>query len=85
MPAHDALGRKLITVSKTCTWCNKPAEVTVTEFDYKRWRSGTHAQHAFAEMSADDREMLISGTPPACWDEMFSDTESEDCDNEQET
>ena len=28
-------------------------------------------QHIFPEMSADDRERLISGCCPECWDELF--------------
>jgi hypothetical protein len=28
-------------------------------------------QDVFPELNADEREFMISGTHPACWDEMF--------------
>ena len=40
------------------------------------YRDGTPVQLAFPAMSADQREMLISGTHPACWTAMFAEDES---------
>jgi hypothetical protein len=52
---------------------------------YKRWNNGAMIQDAFPEMSADDRERMISGTCGPCWNQLFADPddeeESEDNDN----
>lgn len=37
------------------------------------WQSGMTAQEAFPDLSADDRERLISGICPDCWGKMFGD------------
>lgn len=60
-----------VTVTKTCCVCGKEASVTVDREGYDRWIGGAHVQHVFRDMSADDREILISGTHPECWDELF--------------
>jgi len=39
---------------------------------YNEWTmDGQPIVLAFPDMSVDDREMLISGTHPACWDRLF--------------
>jgi len=43
-----------------------------------RWREGENIQHAFPDMSAGDREVLISGTHPACWDKLFGEENEND-------
>tara|TARA_B100000809_G_C14924066_1_gene454452 strand:- start:516 stop:731 length:216 start_codon:yes stop_codon:yes gene_type:complete len=35
------------------------------------WRGGKLIQNALPELNADQRELLISGTCPTCWNEMF--------------
>jgi hypothetical protein len=37
------------------------------------WRAGVLIQRAFPNMTADQREMLITGTHPECWETMFAD------------
>jgi hypothetical protein len=53
--------------------CGERGVLYVSLAAYMAWQSGTLAQVAFPELSADVREQLISGTHPACWDAMFSD------------
>lgn len=57
-----------------CPLCGAPSTVTVLAGDYERWLTGALVQHAFAEMPAPDRERLVSGTHPACWDAAFGDS-----------
>ena len=47
-------------------------EVEVNESDYWDWDDGVNAQIAFPYLSANEREMLISGICPTCWARMFS-------------
>lgn len=54
-----------------CRWCGEAAVVVVLRDHYSRWRAGELVQVAFPEMPADQRELLVSGTHPKCWDEMW--------------
>jgi hypothetical protein len=35
------------------------------------WKEGMLIQDAMPELSADERQLLISGTCGKCWDKMF--------------
>ncbi len=54
-----------------CTYCGKTSMVDLERDKYRRWKSGEHVQVVWPEMSPDEREMLITGIHPACWDSMF--------------
>lgn len=60
-----------LTLTTTCPFCGKSHDVVVDIFDYFAWQEGELVQNAFPYLSANDREMLISGICPKCWDEMF--------------
>jgi hypothetical protein len=67
-------------LEQTCHLCNQPSEIELDDELWACWRDGlanhkpaaTHGvQVIFAHLSADDRELIISGTHPECWDKMF--------------
>ena len=61
-----------------CIWCmTPPTPIPVRRVDLTRWREGSNIQVAFPEMPKDQRELLITGTHPACWDAMFADDEGD--------
>ena len=60
-----------VTIVTCCPFCGRGNEVEVNEMDYLDWSDGELAQVAFPYLSADEREMLISGICPDCWDDMF--------------
>ena len=60
-----------VTIVKRCFVCNLSTPIEVNKDKYDRWQAGELIQNVFPEMPADYREMLISGTHPECWDEMF--------------
>lgn len=62
---------KEICVVKACPFCGHAHEVEVNEADYWDWQDGALAQDAFPYLSADERELLISGIDSECWDKMF--------------
>ena len=64
-----------VFVGRHCPFCGKLHEVLVSEADYAAWQGGEHAQNAFPYLTADEREILISGTCPKCWDSMFGEEE----------
>lgn len=68
----------MITLITVCPFCGKENEITVKVSDYLDWQSGeVLVQNAFPYLSADEREMLISGICPTCWEEMFGEEEDE--------
>lgn len=72
--------RNLI-VENRCPMCGKVHTVTVNNTDFEKWQSGACIQNAFPYLSAEEREILISGICPKCWTLMFpSDEEEEDAD-----
>lgn len=54
-----------------CIYCGSSSEITVDKDGFDRWRNGTLVQNAFPNMNADDRELLVTGTHPVCWDKIF--------------
>ena len=64
--------------SRTCPICSKVNTITIkTVSDLDAWRKGAYAQDAFPYLSAEDREVIISGICGSCWDKMFPDEEEE--------
>lgn len=58
----------------TCPFCGQRDErsvLTLNNRDFDRWTSGVHVQDAFPYLTADQREMLITGIHPECWDATF--------------
>lgn len=66
-----------VLVGKVCPICHELHQVEVSEADYNTWSDGTLVQDAFPYLSAEEREILVSGICPDCWDSMFSDEEEE--------
>lgn len=69
-----------VTVVTRCPFCGHGNEVEVNEMDYLDWSDGELAQVAFPYLSANERELLISGICPDCWNKMFSSDEEPDPD-----
>ena len=65
------VNNKEVCIITRCPFCCFVNEVEVNEMDYLDWSDGELAQVAFPYLSADEREMLISGICPDCWDGMF--------------
>ena len=51
--------------------CGKANFVEVNEVDYDDWSDGEKVIVAFPYLSANEREMLISGICPKCWNDML--------------
>lgn len=62
----------LVHVKRKCRSCH---EVTLFSLDcdaLARWQEGTLIQDAFPHLTADQRELLISGICGKCFDKMFA-------------
>jgi hypothetical protein len=58
-------------VCRPCAVCGKQAEVSMTADQFGRWLAGEHVQNVLPSMPAPERELLISGTHPACWNKLY--------------
>ncbi len=58
-------------IQATCRQCKVSAEMSVNRQDLADWRGGKYIQDAMPYLSADQRELLISGTCGDCFDKMF--------------
>lgn len=61
-----------------CKWCEKSYELEVPDKGFRLWKKGELIQDAMPELSADKRELLISGTCGKCWNVMFGISEDDD-------
>lgn len=62
----------------TCEGCEDIFTFSLDPKALEAWQAGVHVQQAFPELSDDERELLISGTCGACWEEMFPEEEESD-------
>lgn len=66
-------------LTKPCPMCGKTKTLTVDKDNYRRWSHREMlAQEAFPELSPEDRERLISGTCPDCWNKMCASMEDDE-------
>lgn len=66
------MSETLIRRTVVCTSCQGVHSIGATADQWNRYDSNReHVQTVFPELSADTREMLISGTCGTCWDAMF--------------
>ena len=59
-----------ITLVKNCPFCRVVQRKEFPIEGYIKYEGGHPVQDCFPEMSADDREFLITGICPKCWDSM---------------
>lgn len=68
-------GQGVEIVTKPCVVCGTQHRFILNRQDYEAWQTDTHIQRAFPDMSNDEREILISGTCPECWDILWAGVE----------
>jgi hypothetical protein len=71
-------------LSKECPFCREVSTVLVVPSEYTAWQAGEFIQTAMPSLSADERELLISGVDSDCWDEYMRDPDEKD-DEENDT
>lgn len=72
--------RREVCIATTCPFCGHDNKVEVNKIDFLDWLGGEFAQNAFPYLSVDEREKLISGCCPQCWDKYFGSDEEPDPD-----
>lgn len=65
------------TLSEQCISCKKTYELKVKTTDIERINNGEHIQNVMPHLSADERELLISGICGKCFDKIIIDNEDD--------
>jgi hypothetical protein len=60
-------------IERTCPLSGetKTLDIPVTQDQFDAWRSGALIQNAMPNLSADEREFIMTGTTPDVWEELF--------------
>lgn len=53
-----------------CPLCGRLTELDVPNSGFLAWQDGSRIQDALPMLTADEREVLMTGICPACWDEI---------------
>jgi hypothetical protein len=75
---HGATWKRVdqtVTVEGKCVFSGEPWRMVVNAKQFDDWQSGTLIQHAFPGLSADEREMLMSGIGPISQSLVFDQEE----------
>jgi len=70
-------GETMTVTTQPCISCGKRAQLEVVKSEYEAWQGGQLIQRAMPSLPESQRELLISGTCDACWDELFADDDEE--------
>lgn len=60
-----------ITRKSLISGTKRTKEINCTQEQIDAWLGGTLSQNAFPNLSADDREFIMTGITPDEWDETF--------------
>ena len=72
----DVRANTVTVITAPCIMCHETTSLPNMPLGHIRALiEGGFVQSVFPKMSADQRELLISGTHPKCWDEIFADME----------
>ena len=65
------MSNTILVKTKTCCVCGEYEVWSLDRQAVESWQAGEYIQNAFPNMTEGERELLISGTHPACWDQLF--------------
>ena len=75
MTQEDRRSTKILHVCPKCVVCGVQSAFELPGTQVDRWKGGQFIQDAMPQLTADEREVIVSGTHPDCWDELWKDTE----------
>lgn len=67
--------RVVEATTKPCMVCGRVSTLQVPAEGFIRWQNGDYIQTALPDLTVEEREMLMTGTHPDCWDTAFPDEE----------
>jgi len=61
-----------------CIYCGETSIIELDEEKYEKYMEGeSKIEDIWPEKSPDEREMIMTGTHPKCWDKIFEGMEEE--------
>ena len=63
------------TIDTHCPICGSHDAIEVPVSQYMDWQMGSLIQHAFPQLTATEREQIITGICGPCWDTSFGEEE----------
>lgn len=60
----------VVVTTPPCPVCQRRGEVTVRADGLASWMAGEVIQVALPDLTAEQRELMITGTHGRCWDEL---------------
>ena len=71
--------KSLFSVTKTCSWCCGFSAISMTYRQHEAYvKRDSYIQDIFPHISHSLREVLITGTHPECWIEMFAELDEDE-------
>ena len=64
-------------ITRDCPFCGKKMAIDIPIDAYLKWIDGVRIQDALPNIAAEDREVLLTGICPKCWNETFPDVKIE--------
>lgn len=66
------LGDKVEVTTQSCMGCAKVEKLTIPKAEYDAWIvEGDYIQTALPDLTPEERELILTGIHPDCWDDMF--------------
>lgn len=63
-----------VVIEVHCVICGTPHTIVAPADSYRRWKTGgAYIQDALPMLTPGERELLLSGICPVCWDKHFGD------------
>lgn len=67
-----------------CMYCGKISRLEVDAVGLRMWQAGAHIQRAFPHYSPNQRELILTGTHPECWDKLVPPPDDDDDEYEDD-
>lgn len=67
----------MLIQTRQCHFCNQGGSLEVPQEGVEAYQGGAFVQDAFPSLSASEREQIMTGTHPKCWDDAFGALEEE--------
>ena len=60
-----------MSLERRCPKCSKESKFVVYRDAWYAWQSGALIQDAFPDLTASERETIMTGYDQQCWEEIF--------------
>lgn len=72
------MSKKVTFTTPECEVCHQTGFVIAPEEGIDLWRDGARIQDVLPGLTANEREQMVSGTHPRCWEKLFPEGDDEE-------